>query len=241
VLVRYIANYLEEIIMVYTDRPSQTTERRTIETNNTGFDYGDRIHWGAILAGLVIAISTQLVLSALGTALGFTNIANSGSPRTDAGGVGIAVGIWAIVSLFISLFVGGWVTSSACGYINRKTATLNGAILWATTLVLSALLLASGVSGAFGLALGNSGNIASQAQQSGISIPGTPNASGQTGGNQAPKIDAKTTRDVAGNAAKAGWSFTLGSLLGLVSATIGASVGARKPRPYTTVNPSIEP
>jgi hypothetical protein len=145
------------------------------------------------------------------------------------------------VSLFISLFVGGWVTSSACGYINRKTATLNGAILWATTLVLSALLLASGVSGAFGLALGNSGNIASQAQQSGISIPGTPNASGQTGGNQAPKIDAKTTRDVAGNAAKAGWSFTLGSLLGLVSATIGASVGARKPRPYTTVNPSIEP
>ena len=146
------------------------------------------------------------------------------------------------MSLFISLFVGGWVTSRACGYINRTTATLNGAILWGTTLVLSALLLASGVSGTFGLALANSGNIASQAQQNGISIPGTNNAAGKTGANQAPKIDAQTTRDVAGNAAKAGWSFTFGSLLGLVSATIGASVGARKPRPHTTVNSSsIDP
>ena len=55
--------------MVYTNRPSQTTERRTIETNHNAFDYGDRIHWGAIFAGLVVAIATQLLLSAIGSVM----------------------------------------------------------------------------------------------------------------------------------------------------------------------------
>lgn len=228
--------------MGYTNHPSQTTERRSIETNN-GFDYGDRIHWGAIFAGIVIAISTQLILSALGTALGFTTIANSGAPRSDAGDIGTAVGIWAIISLFISLFVGGWVTSRACGYINRNTATLNGTILWATTIALSALLLASGVSGTFGIALANADNIGNQARQAGVSIPSATNIPGSTGTkttSRTPPITAQNTRDIASNGAKAGWSFTIGSLLGLAAATMGATAGTRKPRPYTTVSHSTD-
>ena len=228
--------------MGYTNHPSQTTERRSIETNN-GFDYGDRIHWGAIFAGIVIAISTQLILSALGTALGFTTIANSGAPRSDAGDIGTAVGIWAIISLFISLFVGGWVTSRACGYINRNTATLNGTILWATTIALSALLLASGVSGTFGIALANADNIGNQARQAGVSIPSATNIPGSTGTkttSRTPPITAQNTRDIASNGAKAGWSFTIGSLLGLAAATMGAAAGTRKQRPYTTVSHSTD-
>jgi len=146
--------------MTYTNRPVETSERRT--TNIV--EIGDRVHWGPILAGLVIAISTQLLLSALGAALGFTTIANSGAPRSNAAEVGAAVGIWSIISLFISLFVGGWITARGCGSINKTTASFNGAILWATTMTISAWLLASGVSGTFGIALANAGNIANQAQ-----------------------------------------------------------------------------
>jgi len=63
-------------------------------------------------------------------------LSDSGAPRSNAGEVGTGVGIWSII-LFLSLFVGGWITTRACGPMNRSTALLNGTILWATTLALS--------------------------------------------------------------------------------------------------------
>lgn len=185
-------------------------------------DYHDRVRWGPIIAGLVTAIATQLILSGLGAAIGFSSIADSGAPRSNAPGVGNAVGIWSIISLFISLFLGSWVASRASGPMNRSTALLNGAILWATTLALSSWLLANGVAGAFGIVGANAGEIINQVQQpGGVDVPSNvPNAN----------ITAQQTRDIAANAARVGWYFTIGSLLGLAASLIGASVGARTPR-----------
>ncbi|UBF26059.1 hypothetical protein K9N68_31755 [Kovacikia minuta CCNUW1] len=202
----------------YSDRPINRVIDQPVAAI-PATDYHDRVRWGPVLAGLVVALSSQLILSALGAAIGLTSIAGSGAPRSDAGGVSSAVGIWAIISLLISLFIGGWITARACGPMNRNTALLNGAILWATTLAISAWLLASGVSGAFGILGANAGEIINQAQQSGAAVP-----------NNAPNVTADQTRDIAGNAAKVGWSFALGSLLGLAAALFGASVGTRHPR-----------
>lgn len=206
--------------MTYSNRAE---DRVAVQPNvaNQIVEYHDRVRWGPIIAGLVTALATQLVLSALGAAIGLSSIAGSGAPRSNAGDVGTAVGIWSIISLFISLFVGGWVTTRASGPMNRSTALLNGAILWAATLALSSWLLASGVSGAFGVAASNAGEVINQAQQSGANLP-----------NQAPNVTAQDTRDIAGNAAKVGWSFAFGSLLGLVASMIGSSIGARTPRHY---------
>ncbi|UIE39504.1 hypothetical protein [Leptodesmis sichuanensis] len=215
--------------MAYLDDPRGTVMERAAVVP-AAVDYHDRVRWGPILAGLAIAISSQLVLSALAAAIGLTSLSGSGAPRSNAGSVGTAVGISAIISLFISLFLGGWVTSRACGPINRSTALLNGAILWATTLAISGWLLSSGVSGAFGVVASNAGEVLNQAQQSGIT-PGEVTAN-------APNITAQQARDLAGNAAKIGWSFALGSLLGLVAALIGATVGNRPSR--TTVVRSVD-
>ncbi len=167
--------------------------------------------------------------------MGFGNIADSGAPRTDSGNVAGAVGIWTIISLFVSLFIGGWITARSFGSVNRSTAALNGAILWATTLAISAWLLASGVSGAFGLAAANADRIANQAQQNGITLPDVRNSIPSGGANPnagatpspIPTLSAQQTRDVASNGSKASWGFIFGSLLGLAAAMIGASVGAR--------------
>lgn len=204
--------------MAYTNDPVN----RVIDPVPTAavVDYHDRVRWGPILAGLAVALSSQLVLSALGAAIGATTIANSGAPRTDAGAAGTAVGIWSIISLFISLFIGGWVTARACGPINKNTALLNGAILWASTLALSSWLLSSGVSGAFGILASNAGEIANQVQQGGVPDPA----------NIDPNVTAQQAQDIAGNVAKAGWGFTLGSLLGLAASMIGSSVGTRNRR-----------
>jgi hypothetical protein len=204
--------------MAYVNRPgdSYVTDPPVV---NQVVEYHDRVRWGPIISGLVVALATQLILSALGAAIGSTFLSGSGAPRSNAPGVGSGVGIWSIISLLISLFVGSWVAARACGPMNRNTALLNGAILWATTLALSAWLLASGVSGAFGIAASNAGEVINQVQQQGgVNVP-----------NNAPNVSAQQTRDLAGNAAKGLWSFVIGSLLGLAASLAGASAGARKP------------
>ena len=202
--------------MAYGNRPPDVVD--PIIANRV-MEYHDRVRWGPIFSGLVVAIGTQLVLSALGAAIGLSGLANSGAPRTNAGDVGVGIGIWSIISLFVGLFVGGWVTARASGPMNRNTALLNGAILWATTLAIGSWLLASGVAGTFGVAASNAGEVLNQVQQGGVNVP-----------NRAPNISAQQARDIAGNAARAGWSFLFGSLLGLAASMIGASIGSRDHR-----------
>ncbi len=183
---------------------SKVVETFAIEDNK------DRIRWGPILGGIFVAIATQLILSALGAAIGLIS-ANSG----------VVTGIWAVVSLLIALFVGSWVTASGCSPMNKKTAMLHGLIFWATTLALSAWLLASGVSGAFGVVASNAGEVLNQAQQpGGVGIP-----------NQVPNIPTARVEEAVDTAS---WYFIIGSLLGLAASLIGASVGAKKPRPVRT-------
>jgi len=202
--------------MTYPDRSdSQLTEPTIV---NPVVDYHDRVRWGPILAGIAIALGTQLGLSALAIAIGLS----AGATGANAGSVSLGVVIWSIISLLISLFLGGWVMAQTCGPMTKKTAILNAAILWGTTLALSSWLLASGISGAVGAAAANAGEIANQVQQQGgVNIP-----------NQAPNVDPNQVRDLAGNTAKAAWSFLLGSLLSLAGTMIGAALGARKPRVY---------
>lgn len=185
---------------------------------NPVVNYHDRVRWGPILAGITIALTGQLVLSALGVAIGLS----AGATGADAGSVGLGVGIWSIVSLLISLFLGGWVMAQSCGPMTKKTAILNAAILWGTTLALSSWLLASGISGAVEAVAANAGEIADRVQQQGgVNIP-----------NQVQNVDPNQFRDIATNTATATWSFLLGSLLSLAAAMIGAAVGPRKPRVY---------
>lgn len=188
---------------------------------NSVVEYHDRVRWGPIISGLVIALATQLILSTLGAAIGATFLAGSGAPRSNAPGVGTGVGIWSIISLLIALFVGSWVAARASGPMNRNTALLNGAILWATTLALGSWLLASGVTGAFGIAASNAGEVVNQVQQGGANLP-----------NNAPNVTAQQARNIADNAAEGLWSFVIGSLLGLAASLGGAATGARKPRVY---------
>ena len=200
--------------MAYAE-PGTTGTNKIVETFAIE-DNKDRIRWGPIIAGIFVSIATQLILSALGAAIGLTVGATGGA---------VGIGIWSIVSLLISLFIGSWVAASGASPMNKKTALLHGLILWATTLALSAWLLSSGVTGAFGLAASNAGEVLNQVEQpGGVSLP-----------NQVPNVPAEQLKQVADTSAKAAWSFIIGSLLGLAASLIGASVGAKKPRPHRNI------
>ncbi|MDH6058245.1 hypothetical protein [Umezakia ovalisporum] len=180
-------------------------------------EYHDRVRWGPIIAGVLVALATQLILSSLFGAIGASTIATSGAPRTITPDIAANVGIWSTLALLISLFIGGWVTTRACGPMNRNTALLNGAILWATSLALSSWLLASGVWGTFGIVAPSFAIGLPPGTQPLAPIPPTTITP-----NQARQIAAATSRAL--------WWFVFGSLLSLAAALIGAVVGARTPR-----------
>ncbi|MEA5618950.1 hypothetical protein VB711_14030 [Cronbergia sp. UHCC 0137] len=182
-------------------------------------EYRDRVRWGPILSGVLLALATQLVLSSFFSALGAGRIADSLAPRSIASGIISNVGIWSTVALLLSLFLGGWVTTRACGPMNQNTALLNGAILWATTLAISSFLLANGVLGTFGVAAYNAGEVITQLQQQGTNIP-----------QNLPQLTEEQTRQVAAATSRTLWWFVLGSLLSLAAALMGAVAGMRHPR-----------
>ncbi|RCJ23384.1 hypothetical protein A6S26_02210 [Nostoc sp. ATCC 43529] len=178
-------------------------------------EYHDLVRWGPIIAGLLVALATQLILSAIIGAVAAGTVEGSGAPRSIAPNAAGSAGLWSTIALLISLFTGGWVTARACGPMNRNTALLNGAILWATTLAVSSWLLANGVTGAFGVAASNAGEVINQV--------GTPNL-------PRTNVTAQEARQIAGNVRSGLWWFVFGSLLGLVAAMIGSVSGARSPR-----------
>ena len=190
-------------------------------------EYHDRVRWGPILAGLVVAIVSQLILSALGAVIGLAAVGD-----VSGGTAGVLATVWAIFSLLLSLFLGGWMMARTCGPMNKKSALLNGTILWATTLALGAWLLASGVSGTLGLAANSASEVAGGAATAAGSAINQ--VQGQVQGaapNPAAILpDAQTAQQYAANAAKAGLIFLFGSLLGWAATLLGSIFGAKTPR-----------
>ncbi|MCW5317433.1 hypothetical protein GTQ43_27585 [Nostoc sp. KVJ3] len=181
-------------------------------------EYHDLVRWGPIIAGLLVSLATQLILSSIIGAIAAGAVEGSGAPRSIAPNAAGSAGLWSTIALLISLFTGGWVTARACGPMNRNTALLNGAILWATTLAVSSWLFASGVSGAFGVAASNAGEVINQVQQQGgLNVPRT-------------NVTAQEARQLAANVRSGLWWFVFGSLLSLVAAMMGAVAGVRSPR-----------
>ncbi|QYX30673.1 hypothetical protein [Sphaerospermopsis torques-reginae] len=182
-------------------------------------EYRDRVRWGPIISGVLVALATQLILSSFFGALGAGRIADSLAPRTIAAGIISNVGIWSTLALLLSLFLGGWIATRGCGPMHRDTALLNGSILWATTLAISSFLLANGVWGAFGVAAYNAAAVMNQIQGQGTTIP-----------QNLPALTAEQTREIAAATSRTLWWFVLGSLLSLAAALMGAVAGARSPR-----------
>lgn len=110
---------------------------------------GKNLSWGAIFAGAISAAAVFLVLNLITAALGF-GFLNPTDPN-PLSGIGVATGIWTIVTLIVSFLAGGFVA----GYAARSTGILHGGITWA----LAILLLFTLVFNALASALGFAGNV----------------------------------------------------------------------------------
>jgi hypothetical protein len=96
------------------------------------------IRWGAVLAGVAVGISVQLALTLLGIA---TGLSTTEVAQGEAMGTGPL--IWAGVSMLIAAFVGGYVAARMSGLKRKTDGVLHGAVSWAVTTIMFAVLATS--------------------------------------------------------------------------------------------------
>ncbi|MCR0984366.1 hypothetical protein [Roseomonas populi] len=125
----------------------------------------NRVSWGAIIAGALIAIAVGMSLNVLGLAIGVTTVDAVARDTPAAGTLGIAGSIWMLVSNLLGLALGGYAAARLSGTSDTPDATLHGAAVWATAFLVSAVLLGSIASGAVNMASSAVSNVVGGAAQ----------------------------------------------------------------------------
>lgn len=133
---------------------------RYLETGLAAFK---RISWGAVFAGVVVALVVQLILSLLGLGIGMGAI-DPMQERNPFSGLGTGALVWWVVSILISLFTGGVVAGRLAGLPKTTDSVLHGLLSFSLfTLIMFYLIttavgsVVSGVGGIVGQTLSLAG------------------------------------------------------------------------------------
>lgn len=105
-----------------------------------------RIAWGAVFAGLVLAVVTQMALYLLGLSIGALTV-NPLTEQAPFEGLGTATVIWDAATTLIALFIGGWVAGRLAGIPSQTDGAIHGLVVWATSVIVSVLLFTTTVGG----------------------------------------------------------------------------------------------
>lgn len=115
---------------------------------------GFRLSWGAIFAGLLVAISLQLVLTLAGAAIGLA----AWDPNSGKA-LGIGAALWALLSILVSLYIGGATAGWLAGVLTRPVGMMHGVLVWALSTLVTTWLVTSGVTALAGTTFRVFGNV----------------------------------------------------------------------------------
>lgn len=169
----------------------------------------DRVRWGPIIAGLLTAIATLLVLTVLGLAIGMSAFEPA---NADGETVGTSAAIWGAVSALVAFFLGGWVAAKSAAVSGEGSGALNGFLVGAAALALILWLIGAGLGNVLGSVGNNIGEIANLGQEANVTVP-----DGQDAANV-----ARENYDEARNSS---WGTLAGLVLALGAATLGGWIG----------------
>lgn len=173
-----------------------------------------RLHWGAVIAGVLLALAVHVVMGLIGAALGLA--AGAGDSRAT----GAAAAIWALVTPFVATLLGAWLACRMAGSEDRTSGTLHGVLVWCIGLLAGAIFLTGTMAtGAMTAGTAASGN-AGAAQRSLRAETGRTTPRG-------PQAQARADDAAKGAAAGAGGG-ALAAIAGLLGGIVGAGLAGRR-------------
>jgi len=196
-----------------------------------------RVSWGALLGGAAIAIAASMTFTLLFAAIGLS--LRDSDIRANAVGIGAIVA--AVVTIVISLFLGGWATSQLTAGETRREAVLYGILTWAVVTAVSLGMIGMGVRAGYFALIG--GTMVAQnspavqqrswedtAREAGMSQANIDAArQGVNSGRARAEVNDPVNRERAENAAVATSWGALVALLLSVGAAIGGAVAGSGP------------
>jgi hypothetical protein len=175
-----------------------------------------RLHWGAVIAGVLLALAAHVVMGLIGVTLGFA----AGATGSEA--TGAAAAIWGLVTPFVATLLGAWLACRMAAAEESRSASLHGVLVWCIGLIAGAIFL--------------TGTLASGAMTAGTAASGNMTAAqrtlrGETGRAtpRGPQAQAQA-QDAAKGAAQGAGGGALAAIAGLLGAFVGAGISTRRGR-----------
>jgi pyruvate/2-oxoglutarate dehydrogenase complex dihydrolipoamide acyltransferase (E2) component len=109
-----------------------------------------QVSWGAILAGAVMALVTQLVLNIVGVGVGLASIGTDGAGNPGAATLSLGAGLWWVVSGILASLAGGALAGRLSGKPDGSTSGFHGLVSWAVTTLVVVYLLTATAGGILG-------------------------------------------------------------------------------------------
>lgn len=118
------------------------------------FNQWRSINWGAVFAGLFVAMIVYSALLVLGMAVGSESLSQAAQSGTAAQNLGVGATAWAIFSVIVSLFVGGFAGAQVAGRIPARVGRVQGLVI--SSVFFAVLFAQAGlVVGALGSGIGS--------------------------------------------------------------------------------------
>ena len=155
-------------------RDDATIERGVGTVSSSEHLLHTHISWGAVFAGVVIALGTTLLLNLLGLGIGISTVTPSNNDNPGAGTLSMAAGIWYVVASLIAAFAGGYSAARLSGRATSSTGGWHGLTTFAVTTMIVLYLLTTAIGsligGAFSTVTGAIGSVGSTAAAAGSNL-----------------------------------------------------------------------
>jgi hypothetical protein len=110
----------------------------------------NQISWGAVFAGVVVALIVQILLNLLGVGVGASTLNPVSGDNPSATSFSIGAGVWWAVSGALAALAGGFVAGRLSGKPVESTAGWHGLVAWGMSTIVIIYMLSSAVGGIVG-------------------------------------------------------------------------------------------
>lgn len=206
------------------DRDRLTTTSRVAETDVRHADavqVKNRVQIGPIVAGVLTAIATMLILSVLGLAIG----ASALEPRDVNEQLGTGALIWGIISAVIAFFLGGWVAAKTAAVSGAGSGLINGLMVGAAIIAIVLWLTGSGVSALLGTLGSNIGDIVNVAQDQGATTQEAQQQAEETQQQAQEQLEQVDPNQAFETVRDSAWGTLAGLVVPLAAAGLGGLAG----------------
>ncbi|MGU3422442.1 PhnA-like protein [Methylobacterium sp. D54C] len=145
----------------------------------------NQVSWGAIFAGAVTALVTQVIINLVGVGVGLASVGTTAADNPSASTISMGAGAWFVASGLVASLAGGLIAGRLSGKALPGAAALHGLVSWAVTTLVVLYMLTSAASGLVG---GTLGTVSSALGGAGNLVGGTVQTAAQAAAPSLSKI-----------------------------------------------------